>query len=76
MSSENLDLPIKQKFEDAHDSCPKCGSSIIGEPIPEESRHHFGKATHFSRWIGIQDFRNDRLSVIECPDCGAQWPAY
>lgn len=70
-----MKLPLTTKFED-HDHCPKCGSSMIGEPIPIQDRRQFDRETHFKRWIGIEDARTDRLSSIQCPDCGVKFPAY
>lgn len=58
------------------DTCPKCGTSLLGEPIPEDSRdRHYGGATHFRRVIGVEyDYRDphhyDGVSEWQCPDCG------
>lgn len=54
--------------------CPACNADFTGEPIPEESRHHYGDATHFSRVIGVYDYDLDRTVAWECPDCQHQWP--
>lgn len=52
--------------------CPKCGTNLQGEPIPEESQKNYG-ATHFGRQIAIYDRGTDRTTKWECPDCGHQW---
>jgi predicted RNA-binding Zn-ribbon protein involved in translation (DUF1610 family) len=62
------------RFEDRHPSCPSCGKSMIGEPIPKDRQHLYG-ATHFMRWIGITNPQADKLSCVECPDCGKQFPS-
>lgn len=63
MSAEN-----KRLIKD--DVCPACGASWKGDPIPEDSRQHYGNATHWSRGIGIE-LRNvyDGVVVWKCPDC-------
>lgn len=63
------------RFEDFYDTCPKCGANMIGDPIPEKDRRLFGD-THFKRWIGVEDSRTDRLSSIQCAECGADFPPY
>jgi predicted RNA-binding Zn-ribbon protein involved in translation (DUF1610 family) len=70
-----MKLPLSTKFED-HDYCPNCGSCMIGDPIPIQEQRQFGGEKHFKRWIGIEDARADRLSAIQCPDCGENFPAY
>jgi len=62
------------RFEDRHPTCPACGASMIGDPIPKDQQYLFG-ATHFMRWIGITNPKADNLCCVECPDCGKQFPA-
>lgn len=50
------------------DKCPHCGSSWVGEPIPEKDRHLFD-GTHFLRQMGIEDGSYDGISWWRCPDC-------
>lgn len=54
------------------DTCPKCGASWVGEPIPENQRELFGGKTHFSRRINVYDRGKDRTVALRCPDCGDQ----
>lgn len=51
------------------DNCPICGVSLIGDPIPESSRHMYGDATHFRREIGIYSQERDCTVAYRCPDC-------
>lgn len=51
------------------DNCPKCGVSLLGDPIPEASREHFGGKTHFRRQVGIYSREQDRTVAWRCPDC-------
>ena len=56
--------------------CPACGSDWQGEAIPEESRHHYGGATHFRRAIWINypsEGGRQGGNAIQCPDCGSRW---
>lgn len=55
------------------DTCPLCGADLTGEPIPPESREHFGGHAHGSRRIAIYDPGRDRTVAWQCPDCGGQW---
>jgi predicted Zn-ribbon and HTH transcriptional regulator len=55
------------------DNCPECGVSFQGDPIPEESRHYYGTATHYSRVIGWTDSTKDITTHWICPDCKHLW---
>ncbi len=66
-----------------YDNCPGCGSSFIGNPIPEESIANYNPLdadpnnypnTHFRRVIGIE-IKGQRDGVLhwKCPDCGFRW---
>jgi hypothetical protein len=72
----DLRPPIGQTFEDQHDVCPACRASMVGDPIPEESRASFGGKSHFSLWIGIEEPAGERLYAIQCPCCGREFPPY
>lgn len=69
----------KPKFDPDGKACPECGSSWLGEKIPEKSRHLYaGTSEHFSRLIGMelgydQPGRYDGVSIWGCPDCTARW---
>lgn len=54
--------------------CPHCGADLTGAPIPVESRHYYGSATHFDRRIGVE-VRGvyDGVLFWRCPDCGGPW---
>lgn len=52
------------------DTCPHCKANLLGDPIPEESREHFGDKTHFRRVIAIYSREQDRTVAWRCPDCG------
>jgi len=56
-------------------TCPSCGASWLGEPIPEGSRKWYGDATHFRRAIAVYDRDQDRTTGWACPDCGKVEPA-
>jgi predicted RNA-binding Zn-ribbon protein involved in translation (DUF1610 family) len=58
------------------DSCPKCKTSFIGNPIPEKDRESFGNATHFKREIGIYSRKRDMTVEYQCPDCGYTWDRF
>jgi len=54
--------------------CPKCKTSLQGDPIPEKSRDIFGGETHFGRVIGMNVLGVwDGVAFWRCPDCGYQW---
>ena len=58
------------------DACPKCKSSWVGEPIPEELREHY-HGTHWRREIGIDGgFLGiyDGIVAWQCPDCHEEFP--
>jgi rubredoxin len=59
---------------DNKEYCPHCGADLQGHEIPEESRHHYGNYTHFSRKMGIYDRDRDMTVEWQCPDCGKRWP--
>ena len=50
-------------------NCPGCGASWQGEPSPEETRKHYGNATHFRREIAIYSRERDMTIAWKCPDC-------
>lgn len=58
------------------DTCSGCGTSLLGDPIPEEWRDkYYGGATHYRRVIGVEyaygnPERYDGVSEWRCPDCG------
>jgi hypothetical protein len=62
------------------DRCPylDCDADLRGEPIPEESRHLYGGATHFKRELvcEVRGVYDGGLYYI-CRDCGRpyhRWP--
>lgn len=57
------------------DNCPLCGVSLIGEPIPEDIRHHY-EGGNWRREIGIEyPELYDGIWEWKCPDCGGTWPS-
>lgn len=55
-------------------SCPKCNTSFIGEPIPQEyiDKGYYGDSTHYRREIGIDGGYAgiyDGIVAWQCPDC-------
>jgi len=59
------------------DNCPKCNVSLIGEPIPEESKEFYGEVTHFRREVGIEVLGlYDGVAFWRCPDCNHQWDRF
>ena len=57
-------------------TCPACGASWIGEPIPEEDQHLFGGAKSASRLVGKTDWDLDMVCEWICPDCDARWDRF
>lgn len=58
------------------DNCPKCNTSFIGDPIPEDIVENY-VGTHWRREIGIDGGYMgiyDGLVAIRCPDCGEEFP--
>ena len=53
--------------------CPNCGNGLVGEPIPEEEREHFGGKTTFTRLVSVNDRQLDRQIGYCCPFCWKQW---
>lgn len=58
------------------DGCPLCGASLLGDPIPEASRHLFGSSTHFRREIGMEPDGYDGVLYWVCPDCHGAWSQF
>jgi len=57
-----------------NEKCPHCDADLRGEPIPVESRRHYGDSTHYSRLIGIEiPGVYDGVLYWQCPDCGRRW---
>lgn len=60
------------------ENCPLCDASFIGQPIPEDIRQHYGGATHFYRYHGIEIPEvYDGSLFYRCPDCHRafhRWP--
>jgi hypothetical protein len=54
--------------------CPNCDANLVGDPIPEQQRHHFGGKKNFMRTIGLYDDDRDMTIAWRCPDCGHEWP--
>lgn len=50
-------------------TCPKCGASWLGDPIPEAIAQDYSD-THWRREFGIYGNR-DRVMHYQCPDCKA-----
>jgi predicted RNA-binding Zn-ribbon protein involved in translation (DUF1610 family) len=69
MAQEHSDQLPKRPLSEVS-NCPNCGVSLIGPPIPEEHREHYGGATNFRREIGHYDIERDRTVSLSCPDCG------
>jgi len=52
-------------------NCPRCGTTQVGEEIPEENRECFGGATHSCRSIAY--YAHDMTMFYVCPDCDNAW---
>jgi len=50
-------------------NCPQCGANLIGNLIPEDMKHEYGNATHFTRLNGLYDPKAKRIKAWECPEC-------
>lgn len=50
-------------------NCTKCGCSLIGNPIPDDIKHLYGHASHFSRLVGQYDPKTQKIKAWECPEC-------
>lgn len=55
------------------DQCPRCGTSLVGEPIAEDAQHLYGKATHFRREVHVIPEDGSRVMFYVCPDCHGAW---
>lgn len=54
------------------DTCPHCGTNLVGEPIPEGDRWRFpGNVTHYTRMIQVAGWRGTTWNCPN-PDCGRQ----
>ncbi len=58
------------------DSCPACKCTWIGAPVPEESKEHYGTATHFKLVIGIYDLDQDMTTRWKCPECNSEFDRF
>jgi hypothetical protein len=58
--------------------CPVCGTSWVGDPIPEALRKDYGvDATHYSRLILIKIWDGSPgIKRYECPDCHTRWDGW
>ena len=62
---------------DATERCPRCLSNWVGDPIPEQNRHLYGKHTHFSKLIGVEiPGRYDGVHHWMCPQCRTTFPRW
>lgn len=55
------------------DHCPKCQTTLRGDPIPEKDQEAFGGKTHFYRAYTVIDLERDIATAEMCPDCGFRW---
>lgn len=53
-------------------TCPRCGTSLLGEPIPEALQPLYGTVTHFHREVVVKQTDND-VFFYACPDCHGTW---
>lgn len=57
------------------DNCPHCGTSLIGDPIPDNIRQYY-HGTHWRREIGMEyPEKYDGIWEWKCPDCSGVWPS-
>lgn len=59
--------------KDYEEYCPHCKADLVGDPIPENIRHHYAKPYYWLRKIGIYSRELDRTVAWQCPDCLKQW---
>jgi hypothetical protein len=56
------------------ESCPHCGVSLVGTPVPVSHQEAYGGVTHFSRKIGVEILGGyDGVLFYQCPDCDGRW---
>lgn len=58
------------------ESCPHCGVSLQGDPIPQEyqDKGYYGDHTHFSKKIGHEERGvYDGVLYWSCPQCRGKW---
>ncbi len=66
------------------DTCPHCGSDLMGTPIPKDDLHLYNPldwdpttpppSTHFRRVIGVElQGVYDGILYWKCPDCEKAW---
>jgi hypothetical protein len=68
-----------KKEDDMPDNCPHCGVSLLGEPIPQESRdkgYYAPESSHFRREYGIEIQGYDGVLFWRCGDCGGAWQRF
>lgn len=58
-----------KKLNQDSTECPHCGASLVGDPIPEESKEWYGNRTHYSLVIAITIQGFDYTSAYACPYC-------
>jgi hypothetical protein len=56
-----------------HRKCPKCKTSLRGDPIPKKDQKVFGGHKFFGREIALYDRDLDMTTHYRCPDCGFTW---
>lgn len=54
-------------------TCPRCGASLLGEPIPDALQPLYGTITHFHREVVVKQTDN-AVFFYACPDCHGTWP--
>lgn len=54
-------------------NCPECGTSLLGNVIPEALRKEYGNRERFTRLVEVHDWNRKRIVGWECPDCGANF---
>lgn len=64
--------PAAATADEGH-ACPHCGTSLLGEPIPEALQPLYGTVTHFHREVVVKQADND-VFFYACPDCHGTWP--
>jgi len=58
---------------DAPHNCPHCGTSLLGDLIPEEHREHY-IGHYWKREVGVEvPVLYDGIWYYRCPDCDGTW---
>lgn len=66
---------IEPSWSDYPISCPICGNSLLGDPVPDDQKEFYA-GNYFKREIGYEyPEKYDGVWEWKCPDCDGFWPS-